>query len=409
MRGYHGTRIDDLYDLLFQLKKECTVPKTYELFRTLQRGIGEYEMSGKTDPVTVNRLYGALSDLLRDSASGVNAQEDLESAIESTIGILKSGKLQRYEEKLSADGKSIQELIDRLSYSGLCSAAVYARREEAVKELRILRDTILRCTPQKEGHLPRRTGVLTEERILSLRALLLADTYEEFLCGIEEFTLSLTMKSGLSCAGREIARTAAYVNGLILRMQSEMNRLSARIKSASRRLDEYEIQMAEALVRGERDEADMIEARIEDVEEDMATARRDIADLSANLRGYTRLLRLVEKKLRENVGRSDMIRRIEQIFRLETVRRIERNPTHYAYVMKMLEGVGGAVIPREVYSPMAVREKKTAEGAEARPLSPRQQRALEMRLRRENAEAEIVGEEKPISLKEARGGISDVV
>ena len=409
MKGYHGTKIDDLYELLFQLKKECTLPKTYDLFRTLQRGIGEYEMSGKADPATVNRLYGALSDLLRDTSSGVSAQEDLEEAIGRAIGILKSGRMQRYEEKLSADGRNIQALIDCLSYPGLCSAAVYARREDAVRVLRGLRDVLMRLSSAREGRLPRKNEMLTEERILSLRALLLADTYEEFLCGVEELSLSLTMKSGFSCAGREIARTAAYVNGLILRMQSEMNRLSTRIKSASRRLDEYESQMAEALVCGERDEADMIESRMQDIEEDMATARRDIADLSTNLRGYTRLLQLVEKKLRGNAGRSDVIRRIEQIFRLETIRRIERNPTHYAYVMKMLEGIGGTVIPREACLPVSARGKAVGERAEERPLSPRQQRALEMRLRRENAEAEIAAEEITMPIGEARGGVTDVV
>ena len=302
MKWNNGTRIDDLYDLLFQLKKECTSPKTYDLFRTLQRGIGEYEMSGKTDATTVSRLYGALSDLLRDGASEKDRQEGLEKSILSAIAILKNGRLRRYEEKLSPDGRSIQELIDCLPYPGLCSVAVYARREEATKVLRGLRDTLLRHTPTRDGILQKPQGILTEAGMLSLRALLLSDTYEQFLRGVRDFELSLTTKSGFSSAGREIGRTAAYVNAVILRMQSEMTRLSAQIKSAQRRIDEYEAQMADALVLGEREEADLIEERMQDVEEDMAMARQDISSLSANWRGYTRLLSLVEKKLRSNAG-----------------------------------------------------------------------------------------------------------
>ena len=396
MKWSNGTRIDDLYDLLFQLKKECVSPKTYDLFRTLQRGIGEYEMSGKTDAATVSRLYSALSDLLRDGASAADREAELEKSITAAIGILKSGRLRRYEEKLSPDGRSIQELIDSLLCPGLCSPAVYARREEATQVLRGLRDTLCRHTPERDGVLQRGQGILSEAGMLSLRALLLADTYEEFLRGVRDFELSLTTKSGLSSAGREIERTAAYVHAVILRMQSEMTRLSAEIKSAQRSIDEYEVQMADALVVGEREEADLIEERMQDLEEDMATARRDISALSANLRGYTRLLSLVERKLRSNAGRSDVVRHVEQIFRVETIRRIERNPAHYAYVMKMLESIAGTVIPRDARRTATL----SSEAAEARPLSPRQQRALDMRLRRERVEAELCADEIPIPIGE---------
>lgn len=374
---------NEVYDLLEELRGIGEDGEIHALVRNLQRELTLYELGGRSDPSVLRRLRLAFADMIRDSAAGVTDPQTLKQNLEEARGAIKSGRAFRYAPRLSKEGERIEALIARISKRAFCSDAIYEKRNEAVQELRRLRNLIEEASSLRRGA----RHMLHEGMVEALEAALFSSTYTAFrrvLREVEHGIGQAGQKDGRGAGSKEILHALDYMEHRMSRMQTGIAEAMEDIRSLQEEVEELLDRAGDAAAIGNEAECAALEAAYQSATSQLVMKRNTVVTLSSNYGAYYTLRGLVRQKLSLSGENPLLRRRLEMIFSLRNVRKIEENPAVYESIYKKIEALADGVIEQPITPKPIITQKRTAEPA---PLSEFAKEALARKLARERAEA----------------------